>query len=111
MAYSKARGSRSMKKSLFVILLTIFIQSAGHAEIPGNDFEAELRLLENSEKIITEREEKAEILVEKLSPQVLDSVSTQNFATSRKTSTSEIESAPITQEILPSRKTRRIPSR
>lgn len=92
-----------MTKYLLIILLTVLV----------NDFEAELRLLEQKEML---QEEKAEMLVEKIpSPNnkenewLLDSVSTKKSATSKTSPLSEV--APISQESHTAKKSRRIPSR
>lgn len=105
-----------MTKYLFIFLLAIWIHPESRAESTTNDFEAELRLLESQE---TAQEEKAEVLVEKMSAQnnsnrendlVEDSVSTQKSATSKNNADPEL--LPFTSlEPNTAKKTRRIPSR
>ena len=102
-----------MTKYLFILLSALLLTPAIKAETSTNDFEAELRLLESRNLI---QEEKAEILVEKMSAQnnsnrendiVEDSVSTKKAATSKVITDSELE--PFNPPT--AKKTRRIPSR
>ncbi|MBC7537540.1 MAG: hypothetical protein H7281_01865 [Bacteriovorax sp.] len=106
-----------MTKYLFILLLATFIYpTSGRTEATTTDFEAELRLLESHDLV---QEEKAEVLVEKMSAQnnltrendlVEDSVSTKKSAILKNTPDPELEPlnalGPIT-----AKKTRRIPSR
>lgn len=104
-----------MTKYFFIFLLAALILPIGRAETSPNDFEAELRLLEHKEM---KEEEKADELVQKMSVQnnpegenlmMEDSVTAQKSATTR--ITPALETTPLSQDITPVKKTRRIPSR
>ena len=103
-----------MTKYLLGFLIAFKVVSTLAAEeLKSNDFEAELQLLEHKEMI---QEEKAELLVEKMSAQnnserdndlVLDTVSSKNSAISKIPD----KLVPNTQESNTNKKIRRIPSR
>ncbi|MDD4974195.1 MAG: hypothetical protein PHY93_07570 [Bacteriovorax sp.] len=106
-----------MTKYLFILLWVSLLTPAIKAETSTNDFEAELRLLESRDLL---QEEKAELLVEKMSTQnnsnrendvIEDSVSTKKAATTTTTTPTGPDSEPGPLNPTTTKKTRRIPSR
>jgi hypothetical protein len=94
-----------MKKIYFsVILFTTIIAVSGKAQTSINEFESELRLLEQNELA---QDQKADALIEKIS--VEDTVSDQKAAISKEVIPES--PAPISQQLQTVKKIRRVPSR